>query len=344
MKTHANIPVFLPHIGCPNDCVFCNQKTITAKLKPVEEQDIINTIETYLSTLLKRNMKTIEIAFFGGSFTGMPIEDQKKYLQIAKGYKDKGLINEIRLSTRPDYIDDEILTHLKHYEVNTIELGVQSFDEEVLKLSNRGHNSDIVKKSADMIHAYGFKLGIQLMIGLPGDSYEKSIRSAQKAVELKPEVARLYPTMVLKDTELENMYHKGVYKPFTKEDVLKTTKEMYLILTNAGIKVIRIGLKSSDYINEDNSVVAGDYHPAFRQVVESEIVKDYLESRLTKDFEKAIFYSNSTSFSTMIGNKKSNKDYFEKRYPHKKFEFKMNEDLKDEEYRVEVLKTLGLLY
>ncbi len=338
MKTHAIIPVFLPHIGCPNDCVFCNQKTITAKLKPLEEKGIIQTIETYLSTLLKKDMKTIEIAFFGGSFTGMPIEDQKKYLKIAKEYKGKGLIDEIRLSTRPDYIDDEILIHLKDYEVNTIELGVQSFDEDVLKLSNRGHSSDVVEKSAHLIHAYGFKLGIQLMIGLPGDSYDKAITSARRTVNLKPAVARLYPTIVLKETELENMYHRGTYKPFTKEGVLKTTKEMYLILKNAGIKVIRVGLKSSDYISEGHSVIAGDYHPAFRQVVESEIVKDYLESCLTDKFDTAVFYSNSTCFSTMIGNKKSNKAYFEKKYSDKIFEFKINEKLKDEEYQVKLIK------
>lgn len=337
MKTHAIIPVFLPHIGCPNDCVFCNQKTITAKLKPVEEQDIIQTIETYLSTLLKRNMQTIEIAFFGGSFTGLSIEEQKKYLEIAKTYKEKELIHEIRLSTRPDYIDKTILEHLKQYEVNTIELGVQSFDEEVLKRSNRGHTSEIVEKSAHLIQAYGFKLGIQLMIGLPGDSYDKAIKSAKMTVRLKPNVARLYPTIVLKDTELEKIYHQGSYKPFTKEDVLKTTKEMYLILKNAGIKVIRIGLKSSDYISEGHSVVAGDYHPAFRQVVESEIVKDHLESYLTESFETAIFYSNSTCFSTMIGNKKSNKLYFEKKYSDKQFEFRTDEQLKNEEYQVKLI-------
>lgn len=337
MKTHAIIPIFLPHIGCPNDCVFCNQKTITAKAKPLEEKEMIQTIETYLSTLLKRNMKTIEIAFFGGSFTGMSIEEQTKYLKIAKAYKDKGIIDEIRLSTRPDYINEAILTHLKQYQVNTIELGVQSFDEEVLRQSDRGHSSEKVEISAGLIKSHGFKLGIQLMIGLPGDSYEKAKLSAQKAVKLKPTVARLYPTIVLKDTELENMYHQGKYKPFTKEEVLKTTKEMYLILKKAGIKVIRIGLKSSDFISEGSSVVAGDYHPAFRQVVESEIVKDYLESQLNKSFTKAGFYSNSTNFSTMIGNKKSNKEYFENKYSHKIFEFKTNEELKDEEYQVKLL-------
>lgn len=332
MKKYAIIPIFLPHKGCPNDCVFCNQKKITSKMNPLEKEEVVETIETYLDTILGRNIETVEIAFFGGSFTGIPIEKQNEYLEIAKHYKDKGLINKIRLSTRPDYINDAILLNLKKYGVTTIELGVQSFDDEVLKQSNRGHNSAIVFRSSELIKAYGFELGIQLMIGLPGDTYEKSIESAKKTVKIKPAIARIYPTVVIRETALEDMYNKGEYKALDLQEAVKTAKDMYLILENAGIRVIRIGLKSNS-----NIVVAGDYHSAFRQLVESDIIKDYLESQLIGDFNKVIFLSNHRCFSNMIGNQKWNKRYFEHKYKDKVFEFKIDENLDDEKYKVQLI-------
>lgn len=336
MKKHAIIPIFLPHKGCPNDCVFCNQKAITARLEPPEGESVVHMIEQYLTTIIGRNIDTIEIAFFGGSFTGIPIELQRRYLKIAKEYKEKGLINKIRLSTRPDYINNEILRHLKEYTVDIIELGVQSFDDTVLKLSNRGHDSEIVFKSASMIMEHGFELGIQLMIGLPGDSYEKDIESAEKTIKIGPSIARIYPTIIVKGTELERMYKKGEYKPPNLKETIVAAKNMYMMLKNAGINVIRIGLKSSDYIAEGKEIIGNNYHPAFRQLVESEIIKEYLESKLPDSFNKAVFYSNRNCFSDMIGNKKSNKQYFEAKYGGKIFEFKTDNQLKDEEYRVEI--------
>ncbi len=336
MKKHANIPIFLPHNGCPNDCVFCNQKIITARLNPISKEEIIHTIETYLSTLLMRNTETIEIAFFGGSFTGIPLKEQETYLRIAKDYMDRGLIHKIRLSTRPDYIDHNILKHLKDFGVSTIELGAQSFDDVVLKGSNRGHNSQIIYESSEMIKEYGFKLGIQLMVGLPGDTFEKSVESAQKTAEINPTDARIYPTMVLSGTELERMYKRGQYKPMDIHAAIETTKQMYLILKTSGVNVIRIGLKSTDHIGPGKEVVAGEYHPAFGQLVESEVIKEILEGQLSENFEKAVFYCNNRNLSNMIGNRKSNKTYFEKKYPNKVFEFKVEEKLEDEVYRVEL--------
>lgn len=335
MKKHAIIPIFLPHKGCPNDCVFCNQKVITAKLDLPKEKAVINMIEQYLATITARNIETVEIAFFGGSFTGIPIETQRDYLQIAKGYKEKGQIHKIRLSTRPDYINDEILILLKEYLVDIIELGVQSFDDEVLRLSNRGHSSGIVYKSSELIKNYGFELGIQLMVGLPGDTYEKDIESVRKTIEIKPSIARIYPTLIIKDTELEQMYFRGDYKPLGLKEAVSTAKDMYLMLKNAGINVIRIGLKSTDHISEGKQVIGNNYHPAFRQLVESEIIKDQLESRLTEKFQKAVFYSNNQCFSNMLGNKKSNKQYFETKYQGRSFEFKIDDQLENEEYRVQ---------
>lgn len=348
MKKHAIIPIFIPHEGCPNDCVFCNQKKITARQKPVHAEDVRDIIEQYLPTLMGRGLDTIEIAFFGGSFTGIPIDQQSAYLAIAKEYKDKGLVDKLHLSTRPDYINEEILDNLKHYGTDIIELGVQSFDDEVLKASNRGHNSGIVYKSCDLIKSYGFELGIQLMIGLPGDTHEKSLYSANETVKIGPSVARLYPTIIIDDTELLNMYKQGDYLPLTQEEAIFTTKEMYKVLDNAGINVIRVGLKSTDIINENGAITGGTYHPAFRQLVEAEIAKEILEDKLkillSSDLQSLpildnqklqfTFQSNPKCFSNMIGNKRSNKEYFAQKYPNVEIKYAENTFLADNQYNV----------
>lgn len=354
MKTHAIIPIFIPHIGCPNDCVFCNQRTITAKLNPPQKTEIVDKIESHLATISNRGIETIEVAFFGGSFTGIPLAQQIEYLSIAKKYKDEGIIHKIHLSTRPDYIDDSILTNLKEYGVDIIELGVQSFDEEVLRLSGRGHHAQEVYTSSALIKEYGFELGLQLMVGLPGDTYEKSIYSAREAVKIGPSIARLYPTIIIQDTELYSMYQSGNYHPLTTAEAVKTTKDMYVMLKNAGINVIRVGLKSTDHINESGQVIGGTYHPAFRQLVESEIAKEQLEDQLqayiisrpslqsqsTSDTPfpinpsngKITFSSNGRSFSNMVGNSKSNRLYFEMKYPKLRFAFQVDSSLKDDAY------------
>ena len=340
MKTHAIIPIFIPHLGCPNDCVFCNQRKITARLKPLSMEDMTNTVDQYLKTISGRGIKTVEIAFYGGSFTGISIELQQEYLSVAKSYKDRGSIQKIHLSTRPDYIDDAILTNLKHYGTDIIELGVQSFDEEVLHRSGRGHDSESVYAASRLIRSYGFELGIQLMIGLPGDTYEKSVHSAKEAARIGPSIARLYPTVIIRDTHLYEMYLHGEYAPLSRDEAVRTTKDMYQILTDAGINVIRIGLKSTDLINE-NGETAGGYHPALRQLVESEIAKEQLEAQLRSllpNIKEAAFFCRSSSFSNMIGNRKSNRIYFEKKYPHVRFTFHVDSNLPD---RVYLLKMIG---
>ncbi|MCI6012935.1 MAG: radical SAM protein, partial [Firmicutes bacterium] len=250
MKKHAIIPIFIPHRGCPNDCVFCNQRKITAHQTPVLPEDICETVETWLSTLEPRHMETIELAFFGGSFTGLPMEEQTAFLQVARSYKDAGRIHQIHLSTRPDYISREILDNLKCWGVDVIELGVQSFDEDVLRASGRGHDASCVYESSRLIQEYGFTLGIQLMIGLPGDTMEKDLYSARETVKIGPSIARLYPTVVIRDTALYDMYLSGAYTPMTERDAVERTKEMYKILDAADINIIRVGLKSSDIITD----------------------------------------------------------------------------------------------
>ena len=340
MKKHAIIPVFIPHRGCPNDCVFCNQKAITARQADVTPDDVRKLIEDYLPTLTGRGLEEIEIAFFGGSFTGIPIEDQSAFLAVAKEYKDRGLIDRIHMSTRPDYIDREILDNLKRYDADIIELGVQSFDPEVLEASNRGHKVEDVYRACELIKEYDFQLGIQLMIGLPGDSPEKCIYSAKEAVRLAPSSARLYPTIVLNDTELYDMYMDGRYRPLTTAEAVDITKEMYRILSDAGITILRVGLKSTDLITDGGEINGHTYHPAFRQLVEGELARESLESQLEALIsagdtpDHVVFEGNSRSFSNMTGHGGKNRKYFNEKYPGIRISYRASSDLGDGEYLV----------
>lgn len=342
MKKHAIIPIFIPHKGCPNDCIFCNQKKITACQASVTTSDVENIVETWLSTLEHRGLETIELSFFGGSFTGIPIEEQSAYLAVAKKYKDAHRIDKIHMSTRPDYINEEILDNLMKYGTDTIELGVQSFDDEVLRKSKRGHNSDVVYKASELIRSYGIELGIQLMIGLPGDSLKTCLYSARETVKTAPSIARLYPTVVINDTELYDCYLNGTYTPLSQEEAVYRTKEMYKIIDGAGIDIIRVGLKSTDIINENGDIVKETYHPAFRQLVESEIAKERLEEKLSKfhlpteEPVKIDFFSNSRCFSNMVGHKGSNKEYFSRKYPMLNIKYMINNELCDNAYDIKL--------
>ncbi len=342
MKKHAIIPIFIPHRGCPNDCVFCNQKAITARQADITPDDARKIIDSYLPTLQGRGLETIEVAFFGGSFTGIPMEDQSAFLSVACEYKSKGLIDKIHMSTRPDFINEKILDNLMKYDADIIELGVQSFDPAVLAASNRGHSVEDIYKACDLIRNYGLELGIQLMIGLPKDSLESCVYSAKETVRMEPSIARLYPTVVLNDTELLHMYERGDYQPLSTEEAVAIAKEMYQIISGAGIKIIRVGLKSTDLINDSdssqNQTIGHTYHPAFRQLVEGEIAREELELQLTpyinKNAVSAAFYSNGVSFSNMVGNSHCNKKYFAEKYPDIRISFKVDDSLEDMVFEV----------
>ena len=203
---HYNIPIFISHFGCPNACVFCNQVKINGRETDVTIEDLRNIINEYLKILPKDSYK--EVAFFGGTFTGISLGKQKEYLEGVKEYLDKGLVQGIRLSTRPDYINREVLDQLKKYNVTTIELGVQSLDEDVLRKSARYYPIEVVYEASKLIKSYGIDLGIQLMPGLPGSTFETDFETAKKVVEIMPQNARVYPTLIIKDTEMERMYQR----------------------------------------------------------------------------------------------------------------------------------------
>ena len=323
MKKHAIIPIFISHRGCPHRCVFCNQKAITARSGDVTVSDAGNTIEEWLTTLEGKDIE-VEISFFGGSFTGIPMEQQIAFLKLAKEYKDSGRVSKIHCSTRPDYIDRTILDNLREYGMDVIELGVQSFDQGVLDKSERGHKEEDIERACSLIHEYGFTLGIQLMIGLPGDTYESCMYSVKRAIEMKPDIARLYPTVVIADTPLADMLRDGTYIPPSEEEIVRRTKDMYKALTKAGINVIRIGLKSNELIKGDT------YHPAIGQVVKSAAMLDDIIANVEEDYPDAKILeisAPSSLFNYVIGHKADNKRYLREKYPNCRFIYRTDDDL-----------------
>ena len=227
-------------------------------------------------------------------------------------YVRSGRVNGVRCSTRPDAIDEDILQNLKKYGVKTIELGVQSTDEEVLLKSNRGHDRDVVFSSSKLIKDYGFDLGLQMMLGRPGDTYEKCIQTANDIISLCPKCVRIYPTLVVEDTGLLKMYNNGQYKPFDLEFTLSLCGELLKMFYRADIDVIRVGLQTTDNINE--KTVIGPYHPSFREICESRIIRDLIEKNLDNITENATVLVNHKNISKAGGNKKSNIFYFKEKY------------------------------
>lgn len=359
MKSHAIIPIFIPHNGCPNDCVFCNQRRITSRMASPTEYEVRCIIDEWMTTL--ENVPSVSIAFYGGSFTAIPIDEQKRYLRIAAEYKAAGRVSEIHLSTRPDCINDEILDVLRAHKVDLIELGCQSFDEGVLRAVKRGHGVDAIYEACELIKSNGFRLGIQLMVGLPGSSLEIDVESARLAGELKPEVARIYPTIVIEDTELLDMVISDEYTPLSISEAVSRSKEMLKILRSYDVNVIRIGLKASDLISGDGHLTGTTFHPAFRQLVEGEIARDEIETQLEhalgnmlpkviefgirndktrKQQFKPVFIATCTAapgcLSNLVGHKGSNRSYFVDKYPHIRFVFKEAPSLDKGKYSLQL--------
>lgn len=300
---HYNIPIFISHFGCPNACVFCNQVKINGRETDVTIEDLRDIIDEYLKILPKDSYK--EVAFFGGTFTGISLGKQKEYLEGVKEYLDKGLVQGIRLSTRPDYINREVLDQLKKYNVTTIELGVQSLDEDVLKKSARYYPIEVVYEASKLIKSYGIDLGIQLMPGLPGSTFEIDLETAKKVVEIMPQNARVYPTLIIKDTEMERMYQRGEYEVFTLDEAIKRCRKIISLLELNGINIIRVGLQPSDDLRNGGVAVEGAFHPAFRELVDGEIYFDFLKKIKKKDGKLNIIL-NERLVSRVVGLKRKN--------------------------------------
>ncbi|PKM82607.1 MAG: radical SAM protein [Firmicutes bacterium HGW-Firmicutes-14] len=282
-KSYYIIPVFVPDLGCRHRCVYCSQKRITGTEKIPAREDIRDKIFKYLETIPgNREGITREVAFYGGSFTAVSQKLQRELLAPAYEFLARGEIDKIRVSTRPDAISEEIMLLLSSYGVSTIELGVQSMDDGVLMRSIRGHTSRDVLRAAAMIKTWGVSLGLQMMTGLPGDTEEKDIDTALEMAALGPEIVRIYPCLVLKNTPLADMYKAGEYTPQGLDEAVETCKKLLVIFEKAGINVIRIGLQPSEQINLKGDIIAGPYHPAFRELVESAVAGEQLELLLTR--------------------------------------------------------------
>ncbi len=272
-KKHFTIPIFIPELACPHQCVFCNQRKISGTLKAPTTEEAKQTIEKYLQTL-PSNGAEIEIGFLGGNFTGIPIEDQEQYLQIASPYVRSGLVEGIRISTRPDYINNEVVKLLKKHHVTTVELGAQSMHDDVLQKSGRGHTVKDIEQAAALIKGAEISLGLQMMIGLPGDTAEKSLQTAKKIIALKADNSRIYPSLVIRDTAMEQLWLEGSYKALSLEQAIQWAKPVYLALEEAGIDIIRVGLHPSEGLMNGHDLRDGPFHISFRELVLSSIWSD----------------------------------------------------------------------
>ena len=297
---HSNISIFVPHIGCPNKCSFCNQRYITGVCKAPRENDVISAVAAAKMSP-KYNPEATEIAFFGGSFTAINRSYMMGLLEVAYRFVKSGEVKGIRISTRPDAIDEEILEILKANGVTAIELGAQSLVARVLKMNNRGHTAQDVINASKLIREYGFELGLQIMTGLYCDSDEGAIKTAKKVIDIAPDTVRIYPTIVLKDTDLGALYEDGKYNPQSLGEAVELASRLYTMFTENGIKVIRLGLHSI----EEKAFLAGPWHPAFSELCQSQIMLNKAIKQLVEKGKYRI-YVNKSDVSKMIGQKKSN--------------------------------------
>jgi len=323
----------VPHLGCPNECVFCNQKSISGQKKQVKAEDVRKQIEYFLNNFENDDTKK-EIAFFGGSFTAIDEKIQKELLEVAYEYIIDKRVDSIRISTRPDYIDKGRLKFLKKYGVKTIELGVQSANDYVLKKCKRGHTFADVEKASKLIRRYGFVLGHQMMVGLPDSTKDDEIDTARKLIKLKPKIVRIYPVLIIKNTELEKMYNDNEYEPLNVDQAVDRCKELYYMFSSKKIDVIRIGLQNTDEIEspgkEKSQVVAGPFHPAFRQLVEGEIWYDTIVAKIKKlnvKVKELEITVHPINVNNVIGHRKNNFKKLKELY-NVDLTVKTNEDLK----------------
>ncbi len=309
---HSTLAIFIPHAGCPHRCSFCDQKRISGKNKAPSVEEVESIIRSCAESPDHR-ADSAQIAFFGGSFTCIPREQMIAYLEIAAAYVRQGKYTGIRISTRPDGIDPEILSILKRYYVTNIELGAQSMDNEILKCANRGHTREDTIRASKMIKTAGFTLGLQLLIGLPGDTKKTALRSALEIAALEPSEVRLYPISVFPETELYSLYQSGAYQPLTTEEAVNWIVPIADYLEQNDIKLLRIGLHQAD------GAVAGAFHPAFGEMVRTGQFNLKLKELLPPAPAKTTVRVPPQLLSIAIGQKRSNLDYWEKEGYHLSF-------------------------
>ncbi|MCW5211571.1 radical SAM protein [Desulfobulbus sp. TB] len=274
------IPIFIPHEGCPHCCVFCNQRRISGyREKPVTAEAVQAIVQTWLERKgAKRGL--VQVAFYGGSFTGLPQERQKELLEILTPFLEQGKVQELRLSTRPDYIDQERVALLQGYQVSIVELGVQSMQDQVLALAKRGHTAADVVQAVPLLRQAGMEIGIQLMLGLPGDTHITLRQTVEQAIALNPDFVRIYPLLVMQQSELAEQYKRGEYVPLSLEKAVVLAAWMKERFDQAGIRVVRMGLQAGPEL--EASLLAGPWHPAFGELVASRLMLQQTRRLLTQ--------------------------------------------------------------
>ena len=302
---HANLSIFIPHAGCKHRCSFCNQNRISGQNQAPSVEDVYRMIQTCAESPTHR-ADSAQIAFFGGSFTCIPRQQMIAYLEIASKFVEKGDFQSIRISTRPDGIDDEILSILKRYHVESIELGAQSMIPSILSRANRGHTVEDTVRAAKAVRQAGFTLGLQMLIGLPGDSKELSMETAQKLAALRPQEMRLYPIAVFPDTDLYREYVQGSYIPISPKEAVDWIVPIANYLKQKNINLLRIGLHQAD------GAVAGAFHPAFGEMVKTGLFNLKLLPLLPPPPAKLTVQVQTNKLSVAIGQKRSNLEYWAK--------------------------------
>ena len=307
------VPIFVPHLGCPHDCVFCNQRRITGQQRPAEGKDVRRSVEEALRASPASG--ALQLAFYGGSFTAIPEREQTGLLEAAQPFLSSGAIRSIRLSTRPDAIDGPTLERLKAYGVETVELGAQSLDDEVLRRAGRGHSAEDVRRASRLVQSFGFRLILQMMTGLPGDSGGESLRTAEEICRLKPDGVRIYPTVIVRDTALYELWKAGKYREHTVEDAVTLCAQIVPEFEKAGIPVIRLGLNPTEELSA-GAAAGGAYHPALGELVKSRMLRNRAEALLqgTEPGKSAVIRVPPRLLSQMLGQRRCNLGWLKERF------------------------------
>lgn len=309
---HVILPIFVPHMGCPHQCVFCNQFHITGQWQPPQRDELAAMAEEWRAS----SGQVPELAFYGGSFTAIETATQEALLESAAKLKEQGAICGIRLSTRPDALGDEVLERLRRYSVDTVEIGVQSLDNAVLEASRRGHSAKTAAEAIERVKAAGFRCGAQIMVALPEDTPERSLATCRQVIALAPDFVRIYPTAVICDTPLAQAFENGSYAPWPMDDMLDTVAEMLELFEAADIPVIRVGLQAEDNLSQGD-VIAGAYHPALGELIKARRFRRRMAAMLQDDEKNPVTFAVAPQcLSQAIGQHRENLIYLSKRIGH----------------------------
>ncbi len=303
--SHSNISIFVPHLGCPNKCSFCNQNSITGAQKAPTTKEVYDTCKNAFDKISDK--QNTEIAFFGGSFTAINRKYMIELLETVQEFIGLDKFKGIRISTRPDCIDEEVLKLLDYYHVTAIELGVQSMNDDVLYANDRGHSSYDVRKACALIKKYNFELGLQMMVGLYQSTPDMDYYTAEQIVGLKPSTVRVYPVVIMEDTRLGELYKMGKYIPYSLETAVEVCCRLIELFDKNNIRIIKLGLHASEVVEE--TLLGGLYHPAFKELCENKIFYDNILNELKKLNDKTVVYDIYVpvrSLSKSIGQNKCN--------------------------------------